>query len=296
MTPSSAVTASAIASGLTLATASAGEDALATLFEHATDSAVVTGFVQIGIAIVLAVLVLLVTYVRDMGFGRELATTAGRGFVQILAAGAVIGTLLAAHLAWASVVLTFMIVAAAWISHKRGAAIPGAFRASLLAIAVSSGLVIGSMALVAVIEQTMRDLIVIGSMVIAMAMKTNSLTLERFTGEISANRAEIEAALSVGAPPDCVVGEYVSTSVYAALVPVLDKIKSLGIVSIPGLMSGMIVAGANPIYAAQYQFAIMLLLFAAGALTSMSSTLLVSRYVFTDAKQLDDGVLEAIDA
>ena len=274
---------------------SESEDALATLLEHASDPVVLTGFLQIAIAVGLAAVVLAVTYLRNLGFGREIVTTAGRGFVQILAAGAVIGLLLAAHLAWASVVLGFMIGAAAWISHKRGRAIPGAFRASVVAIGFGSGLVIVSMALAGAIDRTMRDLIVIGSMVIAMAMKTNSLALDRFTGEIRSNEAEIEALLGVGAPPERVVSEYVSTSVYAALIPVLDKIKSLGIVSIPGLMSGMIIAGENPIYAAQYQFVIMLMLFAAGGLTSTASTLLVSRYVFTDAKQLDEAVLEAIE-
>ena len=269
--------------------------ALASLLEHATDPVVRRGFVQIAIAVLLAAVVLGVTYLRELGFGREIVTTAGRGFVQILAAGAVIGVLLAAHLAWASVVLAFMVAAAAWISHKRGRAIPGAFRASLLAIAFGSTVVIVSMALAGAIDRTMRDLIVIGSMVIAMAMKTNSLALDRFTGELESNRAEIEALLGIGAPPERVVGEYVSTSVYAALIPVLDKIKSLGIVSIPGLMSGMVIAGANPIYAAQYQFVIMLMLFAAGGLTSVASTLLVSRYVFTEAKQLDATVLDGID-
>ncbi|SDK27568.1 ABC transporter permease [Natronorubrum texcoconense] len=271
------------------------EDAIATLLEHASDPEIRTGFAQIGIAVVLTVVVLGVTYVQELGFERELLTTSARGFVQILATGAVIGMLLAAHIAWASVVLAFMIVAAAWISHERGADLPGSFRASLVAIALGSAVVIASMAFAGAIERTMRDLIVVGSMVIAMAMKTNSLALERFTNEISSNRAEIEAVLSVGAPPERVVSEYVSTSIYASLIPILDRIKSLGIVSIPGLMAGMIIAGANPIYAAQYQFVIMLMLFAASAVTCMASTLLVSRYVFTDAKQLDGDVLEAID-
>lgn len=271
------------------------EAALATALEYLTDPEIRTGFVQIGIAVALTLLVLGVTYLQDLGFERELLATSGRGLVQILATGAVIGMLLAAHIAWASVVLAFMIVAAAWISHERGADLPGSFRASLAAIALGSGIVIASMAFAGAIERTMRDLIVVGSMVVAMAMKTNSLALERFTGEISSNQAEIEAVLSVGVPPERVVVEYVSTSVYAALIPTLDRIKSLGIVSIPGLMAGMIIAGANPIYAAQYQFVIMLMLFAAGALTSVASTFLVSRYVFTDAKQLDSDVLEAID-
>ena len=271
------------------------EQAVGTFLDHATDPVVVEGFVQIGIAAALAAVVLGLASVLDLGFEREAVATAARGLVQILAAGSVIGLLLAARLAWAGVVLAFMIGAAAWISHQRGGAIPGAFRTSAAAIGFGAGVVIVAMAAVGVIERSMRDLVVIGSMVIAMAMKTNSLALDRFTGEVASNRDEIEAALAVGASPPKAIGEYVSTSVYAALIPVLDKVKSLGIVSIPGLMSGMIIAGANPVYAAQYQFAIMLMLFAAGGLTSAASMLLVRRRVFTDAKQLDDAVLDAID-
>jgi putative ABC transport system permease protein len=52
------------------------------------------------------------------------------------------------------------------------------------------------------------------------------------------------------------------------------------------MMAGMILGGANPVYAAEYQFVIMGMIFAAGGLTSMTTSLLVGRYAFTDAAQL----------
>lgn len=272
------------------------EAALEMFFEHAADPVVVTGFVQIVVAAALTAIVLGVVYLRQFGFEREVLTTAARGLVQVLAAGAVIGVLLAAHLAWAGVVLAFMIVVAAAISYKRGTALPGVFRTSLVSIGFGAGLTIAAMTIAGAIETTMRDLVVIGSMIVANAMETNSLALDRFTGEVASNRAEIESLLSVGASPDQAITEHVSTSVYAALIPTLDAIKSLGIVKIPGLMAGMIIAGENPIYAAQYQFVIMLMIFAAGGLTVVANTLLLSRRVFTDAKQLDETVLEEIDS
>ena len=269
---------------------------LETFLDQVSDPVVVTGFIQILVATILAAVVLGVVYVRDLDFEREVLTTSGRGLVQVVTAGALIGILLAAHLAWAAVVLAFMIVVAGWISMKRGVAIPGVFRSSVASIGFGAGVVIVMMTLAGAIETTMRDLIVIGSMIIANAMKTNSLVLDRFTGEVVSNRAEIEAMLSVGASPDRAIREYVSTSVYASIIPILDSIKSLGIVQIPGLMAGMIIAGANPIYAAQYQFVIMLMIFAAGGLTVVVNTILLSRRVFTDAKQLDEDVLDAIEA
>lgn len=271
------------------------EAALDTLLSYATDPIIITGFVQIAIAAVLTAGVLGVVYLRQFGFEREVITTAVRGLVQVVAAGAVIGILLAAHLVWAGVVLVFMIVGAAAISYKRATALPGVFRTSVIAIAFGAGLTIVAMTLTGAIEPAMRDLVVIGSMIIANSMEANSLALDRFTGEVAANRAEIEALLSVGASPDQAITEYVSTSVYAALIPTLDAIKSLGIVKIPGLMAGMIVAGANPVYAAQYQFVIMLMILAGGGLTVTANTLLLSRRVFTNAKQLDETVISAID-
>ena len=271
------------------------EATIDTFVEQATDPVVITGFVQILTATVLAAIVLGVGYARELDFEREVVTTSGRGLVQVVVAGAVIGILLAAHLAWAAVVLAFMICVAGWISHKRGDAIPGVFRTSVLSIGFGAGLVIVMMTVAGAIETTMRDLIVIGSMIIANAMKTNSLVLDRFTGGLAANRPDIEAMLSVGGSPEQAINQYVSTSVYASIIPILDSIKSLGIVQIPGLMAGMIIAGANPIYAAQYQFVIMLMIFAAGGLTVVVNTILISRRVFTDAKQLDDSVLDAIE-
>ena len=99
----------------------------------------------------------------------------------------------------------------------------------------------------------------------------------------------------MGGTPDQAINQYVSTSVYASIIPILDSIKSLGIVQIPGLMAGMIIAGANPIYAAQYQFVIMLMIFAAAGLTVVVHTGLIGRRVFTDAHQLDERVIEGIN-
>lgn len=268
--------------------------AIETFLEFARKPVVITGFIQILTATVLAALVLGVVYIRNLDFEREVLTTSGRGLVQIVAAGAVIGVLLAAHLAWAIVVLAFMIAVAGWISHKRGDAIPGVFRTSILSISFGAGVTIVAMTVTGAIETTMRDLIVIGSMIIANSMKTNSLVLDRFTGELAANRSEIEAMLSVGGSPEQAINQYVSTSVYASIIPILDSIKSLGIVQIPGLMAGMVIAGANPIYAAQYQFVIMLMIFSAAGLTVVVNTILISRRVFTDAQQVDDRVVDAI--
>lgn len=66
----------------------------------------------------------------------------------------------------------------------------------------------------------------------------------------------------------------------------VDSLRSLGWVWIPGLMAGIIMSGENPIYAAEYQFVVMAMIFAAAGLSSLVCSLLVEQYAFTDAQQL----------
>ena len=250
------------------------------------DPAVIDGLLQVAAATAIAAVVIVISRVREIGIERELGGAFVRGFVQVLAMGALIGLLFSIPLAFSAVVLAGMTAYAAWESRKRGEGVPGAFRVSLTSLFVGSGVVIVTMVAAGAIQPTVRNLVPVGGMIIANAMKTNSLALDRFKGEIESNREEIEALLAIGVPPGAAVSEYVTESVRASLIPVVDAMRTLGLVYIPGMMAGMILGGANPIYAAEYQFVIMGMIFAAGGLTSMTTSLLVGKHAFTDAAQL----------
>lgn len=250
------------------------------------DPAVIEGLAQVAAATALVAVVLVLSAVRDLGVERELGVAFVRGFVQVVAMGALIGLLFSIPLAFSALVLAAMAGDAAWESRKRGEGVPRAFQISLAALSVGAGVVIVTMVAAGAIHPTVRNLVPVGGMIIANAMKTNSLALDRFRGEIESHRGEIEALLAIGVPPRAAVAEHVTESVRASLIPVVDAMKTLGLVYIPGMMAGMILGGANPIYAAEYQFVIMGMIFGAGALTSMTTSLLVGRHAFTDAAQL----------
>lgn len=256
--------------------------------EQFRDPVLRTGLVQVAVSGLLAALVVGISRARGLALERELGVALVRGLVQIVAMGSIVGLLLTVELVWSGVILLGMMVGATLISKDRGAGLPGVVRVSFLAIAFGSGLVIVTMTAAGAIEANVRNLVPVGSMIIANAMQINSLALDRFRGEIRSNRATIEAELALGAPPSAVISRHVETGVRASLIPVIDSLKSLGWVWIPGIMAGMILAGENPIYAALYQFVIMAMIFGAGGLTSMTSSLLIGSHVFTDAEQLKE--------
>ena len=163
---------------------------------------------------------------------------------------------------------------------------PQAFRVSTWAIACGAGSVIAVMTWLGVIDTPITALVPVGSMLIANAMNTNGLALNRLRADVLAHVGEIETALALGAEANVSVAPYVQASFEASLIPAVDSLRSLGIVWIPGLMAGMLLSGARPVYAAIYQFVVLAMIFASSGLTSMVSTLLIRGRIFTAAQQL----------
>ncbi|PYX39731.1 MAG: ABC transporter permease, partial [Acidobacteria bacterium] len=182
--------------------------------------------------------------------------------------------------------LMAMIIAAGATSARRAKGMPGAFEVSTWAIAGGAGSMIAVMTLLGVIDTPITALVPVGSMLIANAMNTNGLALNRFRSDVLAHVGEIETALALGADGKSSVAPYVQVSFEASLIPAIDSLRSLGIVWIPGLMAGMLLSGARPVYAAIYQFVLLAMIFASSGLTSLISTLLIRTRVMSTAEQL----------
>jgi len=244
------------------------------------------GLAQALAAAVVAYAVVLLARRRKIHVESEAAVALVRGLVQIIAVGSVLVMMLQAPRWTGAFLLVAMIVAAGATSARRAKGVPGAFRVSTCSIACGAGSVIAIMTWLGVIDTAITALIPVGSMLIANAMNTNGLALNRFRSDVLAHVGEIETALALGADPRPSVAPYVQASFEASLIPAIDSLRSLGIVWIPGLMAGMLLSGSRPVYAAIYQFVVLAMIFGASGLTSLVSTLLIRTHAFTTAEQL----------
>ena len=256
------------------------------MLKYVFHTPVTLGLAQAAIASLLALLVVLAARRRNIHLESDAAIALVRGLVQIVIVGSVLALLLKAPRWWAIFLLLAMIVAAGSISAKRAKNIPGAQKVSTYSIAAGAGLVTAVMTWAGVIDTAITSLIPVGSMIIANAMNTNGLALNRFRSEVLAHAGEIETALALGAAPNVTVGRYAESSIHASLIPAIDNLRSLGIVWIPGLMTGMLLSGSNPLYAAIYQFVVIAMILASSGLTSLLSTLMIRSQVFSPAEQL----------
>jgi putative ABC transport system permease protein len=256
------------------------------MVEHFFSSQLARGAVECGLAALLSFLVLLLIRRRGVNLLGELPLAQLRGIVQILAVGAILEWLLHGPQWTSLLVLAGMMLAAASIVRRRAKRIPRAYTLALTSIFLGAGTVLAIMVALGVIPLKVAMVVPVGSMVIAMTMNMQSIFLDRFRGEIISHVGEIESALALGATPDVAVGSYLRAAYRASMIPSLDNVKSLGIVWIPGIMAGMVLSGASPVYAALYQFVVLTTIFSAAALTCLVSSYLVTGRVFTANQQL----------
>jgi putative ABC transport system permease protein len=242
--------------------------------------------VQAAIVAALALLVLLLTRREGIRMQRQGLEAMVRGIVQIVLVGLVLGAMLRGPWVVGIIALAIMIVVAAIIASRRVRDVPHAFTIALVGIAVGGASTTALMALAGVIQLQISDLVPVGSMIIANCMNTCAQAMERFRSDVSAHVGQIEAALSLGAPPQVTVAPYSQTAMESSMIPRIDALASLGIVWIPGLMAGMLIAKADPIYAAVYQFAVITMIFASSAITSLAAVVLLRKQAFSSAEQL----------
>jgi putative ABC transport system permease protein len=223
---------------------------------------------------------------RNIHLESETLVAMIRGIAQIVAVGSILLLLLRGP-RWTSIfLLAAMMCAAGATSARRAKDLPDAFRVSFGAIAFGAGSVIAVMTWLGVIDTPITSSVPVGSMLIANAMNTNGLALNRFRSDILAHVGEIETALALGAETRDSVVPYVQASFEASLIPAIDSLRSLGIVWIPRLMAGMLLSASRPVYAAIYQFVVLAMIFAASGLTALVSIVLIRSRIFSPAEQL----------
>jgi UDP-glucose/iron transport system permease protein len=196
-------------------------------------------------------------------------------------------TLLHGSLLIATCILLAMTFAAGVTAARRAPGLSHPRLLSFFAIAAGAGVTIAVMLATGTLKSDLIILVPVGSMIIANAMNACAQAMERFRADVLANVGQIETGLALGADPATTVARYVQSAVYASLLPRLDMLKSLGLVWIPGVMAGMLVSGASPVYAGIFQFIIVAMILSASGIAGLVATLLMRAHAFTSAAQLE---------
>lgn len=259
-------------------------------------------WIRLGLASILLVILIILSIYQKTDLESKIIWSFLRGLAQIILLGSVLLIIFGIDQIWLLyLILLFMCLFAAY-TNSRSYPYPNVFWINFLAI-TSSTMAIMTFAIFSkeipnfngIIYQTSDTgvssygsyIIPVGSMTIFFAMRESGIAMERIKSDILKSKGMIEAALSLGASQMRAIRSILRDSYRAGLVPTVNRVAVLGIVTIPGLMSGMIIGGASPIEAAVYQVIIFMMLLTASFCSSIISNQLFTRQFFTKEQQLD---------
>ena len=137
-----------------------------------------------------------------------------------------------------------------------------------------------------------RYLVPLTGMVLGNCLQSNVIGLERFYAALRKNENEYLTYLLLGATRREAVAPYFREAMKAALNPILSAMSTLGLVALPGMMTGQILGGGDPWVAVKYQIAIMLAIFASTTLASGLNLWLSLNIAFDEYDVLRAGIGE----
>lgn len=224
--------------------------------------------------------------VMRLGLGRQLLVAAVRTVVQLLAIGYVLSWVFQ-NARW-YVVLPLMclmtLIAGVSASGRGKQTYKGQLANSIISVGFSSWLV-GAIGLGLVIHvrpwYEPQYAIPILGMILGNALTGVSLGIERMTQELLATRSNVEMILALGGTRWEAAQDAASQAVRAGMMPTLNQMSVVGIVSLPGMMTGQVLAGESPLAAVRYQIVIMFLIAAASALGTVCAVWLTYRRLFS---------------
>jgi len=137
-----------------------------------------------------------------------------------------------------------------------------------------------------------RYLIPLTGMILGNSLRGNVLALERFYSAIDKNKNEFITYLMLGATLQEAIRPYMRDAVKASLSPIVATMATVGLVSLPGMMTGQILSGAFPLLAIKYQIAIMISIFFSMTLTAVLNIFLSLPIAFDDYQLLRDDIFQ----
>ena len=240
-------------------------------------------FIGLALASSLVLVAVALSMWQRLDLGRQIVWASLRALVQLLVVGVVLAFLLQPgrstwwSLAWVLVMLPF----AADVVARRAPEVPRVRWLALAAFGTTSIIILGLLFGLRIIPLEPRTLVPLAGMMIGNSMTATVLVATRIVAEFKDKRPLIEARLALGFRSTDAFLPYVRSSLKTALVPQIETTKAVGIVFLPGAMTGLILAGVDPIEAVRVQVVVMYLVLGSVAVATSTVALGLSRTLFT---------------
>lgn len=246
-------------------------------------SGISIGVSGVAASLVLVAVAVLLSLRQRLGISRRILVASGRALVQLLLVGVALQLILDPDtpLAWSWLWVAGIIGFASWTVRRRAAEVPHALGLALLSIGAAGVVTLGVIFGLGIFPLEARYLVPTAGMMVGNSMQYTVLAARRLVAELRDHRDEVEARLALGQPWREAARPYVRRALRDAITPQLETTRSVGLVFLPGAMTGLILAGVRPLDAVLVQAAVMYLILGAVATTAVTIAQGLARRLFT---------------
>ncbi|HIW71178.1 MAG TPA: iron export ABC transporter permease subunit FetB [Candidatus Levilactobacillus faecigallinarum] len=224
---------------------------------------------------------------QKLGLDRDIVVGVIRAIVQLFLVGYLLKYIFRINnVALTFAMILFIIFNAAWNAKKRGAGIPHALSISFLAILTSTSITLGVLVWSGAIRFIPSQMIPISGMIASNSMVAIGLAYRGLNQQFHDQRQGVLERLALGAGIRDASIAIVREAIRTGMAPTIDSAKTVGLVSLPGMMSGLIFAGVDPVRAIKYQIMVTFMLLSATSLGSIIACYLAYRQFYNQQLQL----------
>lgn len=238
-------------------------------------------------ALALVAIALLISGKEKLGLEKDIIWSVTRAIIQLIIVGYVLKYIFNIdHALLTLLMVLFICVNAAYNAKKRSKSLSHAFLISLIAIVTGTALTLAVLIGSGSITFTPMQVIPISGMIAGNAMVAVGLCYNNLRQRFADEKQKVQEMLSLGATPKQSSAAIIRASIKAALIPTVDSAKTVGLVSLPGMMSGLIFAGVDPVKAIRYQIMVTFMLLSTASLSTIIAGYLAYKKFFSDRSQL----------
>lgn len=239
------------------------------------------------IASILIIIPIFISHKEKLGLEKEIVISMLRAIIQLIIVGYILEFIFGMEnpIFTLSLVL-IMIINAALNTKKRGEGIKNCEKIAFIAIISGTSITLSVLVISKAIHFVPNEIIPVGGMIVSNSMVAIGLAYRNLNTSFKNRRNEVEVKLSLGSDINDASKKIIKDSVKMAIIPTIDSAKTLGIVSLPGMMTGLILGGVSPIIAIKFQIMVTFMILSSVSIAVIIAVYLAYRDFFNQRKQL----------
>ncbi len=236
---------------------------------------------------VLVAIPVFISYKDKLDLEKDIIFSMIRAIIQLIIVGYLLDFIFGLeNPIYTIILILLMIFNAALNTKKKEGGIDNQLLISFISILVGTSITMSVLVLSKAIEFTPSEVIPVAGMVVSNSMVALSLAYKNLISTYKNNRTAVEVKLSLGADIKDASQDIIRDSIKISIMPSIDSAKTLGIVSLPGMMSGLILGGTSPLIAVKFQIMVTFMIISSTSLSVMIATYLSYKKFFNSRKQI----------